>query len=218
MVRLKTTWANISYSSPLSLRALIDKSLSWSLLIGWTPILADWSIYHFSCSTYPYWSYTYSTAMLPNDLFQVSEISFLTSMLIIYLLAMLTELYMYCWFGNEIMYKVVNRDIQNSLNSFYWNGFFQSLNIGDACYLSEWYDCSESAKNELLIIMQRTRKPLKITTLGLSTLSLATFTSVSIVLLKSSSARLLFMTHPRSSSLHSKHLQTIYIYLANLPV
>lgn len=105
----------------------------------------------------------------------------MTSMLIFYLLAMLTELYMYCWFGNEIMHKVCDSSFAKYFNiSLHWSTFFQSYNIGDACYLSEWYDCSESAKKNLLTIMQRTRKPLKITTFGFATLSLTTFTSVSI--------------------------------------
>ncbi|XP_050306279.1 odorant receptor Or2-like [Anthonomus grandis grandis] len=75
-----------------------------------------------------------------------------------FFVAMMCQLGMYCWFGNEI---IIN-----------------STAIRDACYESDWVDYSVRVRKILLIIMERGKKPLYLTAGKFSILSLASFTSV----------------------------------------
>ncbi|KAF2904104.1 hypothetical protein ILUMI_02057, partial [Ignelater luminosus] len=50
-----------------------------------------------------------------------------------------------------------------------------SLQIGHACYMSEWYLSNNRTRKYLFIIMERSKRPLKITTMKISALSLSAF-------------------------------------------
>ncbi|XP_066245772.1 odorant receptor 94a-like [Euwallacea similis] len=78
--------------------------------------------------------------------------------MIIYLTAMLCQLGLYCWYGNEII--------------------FESYGIGNACYESDWTNCGPQAKRMLFIIMEGSKRPLRMRAGKFSDLSLASFTSV----------------------------------------
>ncbi|KAK5647660.1 hypothetical protein RI129_002552 [Pyrocoelia pectoralis] len=79
-------------------------------------------------------------------------------MLLNYIIILMIQLFMYCWYGNEIMLK--------------------SVEIGDACYKIDWYHRDKSVGQFLFIIMERSKRPLTVTTVKLSTLSLTAFKSL----------------------------------------
>nr|AWT23255.1 OR1 [Hycleus cichorii]AWT23256.1 OR6 [Hycleus cichorii] len=79
--------------------------------------------------------------------------------LLFYFTAMLVQLWMYCWFGNEIILK--------------------SIQVGDACYNSKWYELdSKLIKNYVFLIMERCKRPIAISVYGLATLSLTSYVSI----------------------------------------
>nr|QBB72962.1 odorant receptor [Protaetia brevitarsis] len=75
-----------------------------------------------------------------------------------YFITMMAQLTLYCWYGNEIMLK--------------------SVQIGEACYFSQWYTCTADVKRSIFIIMEKSRRPLAITALKFTTLSLETFAAI----------------------------------------
>ncbi|KAF2881802.1 hypothetical protein ILUMI_24358 [Ignelater luminosus] len=70
-----------------------------------------------------------------------------------------TELVLFCAAGNEIT--------------------LQSENIRDACYMSQWVNCGPSVRKTLFIIMERSKRPFKLSAAGFVFLSLDTLVSVS---------------------------------------
>ncbi|XP_024875309.1 uncharacterized protein LOC112456788, partial [Temnothorax curvispinosus] len=72
-----------------------------------------------------------------------------------YVIGMCVQIYIYCWSGNEIMFK--------------------SMSIGDAVYHMDWPLLSAKEKKELLMIMMRSSIPIKFTSSFLITLSLQSF-------------------------------------------
>lgn len=54
----------------------------------------------------------------------------------------------------------------------------QSQNIVQACYECEWYEFDAPARRTLFIIMERAKRPLKLTAAKIAELSLETFTKV----------------------------------------
>ncbi|KAK5647664.1 hypothetical protein RI129_002556 [Pyrocoelia pectoralis] len=79
-------------------------------------------------------------------------------MLLNYIIILMIQLFIYCWYGNEIMIK--------------------SVQIGEACYKIDWYNRDKSVGQFLFIIMERSKRPLTVTTVKLSTLSLTSFKSL----------------------------------------
>ncbi|XP_049817792.1 odorant receptor 94a-like [Aethina tumida] len=75
-----------------------------------------------------------------------------------YFMAMIVQLSIYCWNGNEIILK--------------------STATRDACYNSNWIKCGSSIRKMLFIISERSKRPLYLSAGKFSKLSLATFTSV----------------------------------------
>lgn len=72
----------------------------------------------------------------------------------------LTELFVFCWFGNELIEE--------------------SKKLGLAIYSSSWYTFSPTFKSTLIIFQQNTQKDLYFTPGGFTTLSLKTFANVSM--------------------------------------
>nr|XP_015833429.1 PREDICTED: odorant receptor 94a isoform X1 [Tribolium castaneum] len=99
-----------------------------------------------------------STAALALTMFQLSLISSINTTALThfaYMMGMLSEILLYCWFGNEIEVK--------------------SYLIPNAAYESQWMHQDRSVAKNLLILGCRCRKPIKITAINLFTLSLPTF-------------------------------------------
>ncbi|XP_018566967.1 odorant receptor Or2-like [Anoplophora glabripennis] len=85
---------------------------------------------------------------------------------VFYFAAMMCQLGMYCWFGNEIIVKVNICAI------------FLSSDTKTACYESDWIDCEVKVRKILIIIMERSKRPLFLTAGKFSVLSLNSFTTV----------------------------------------
>ncbi|XP_050305967.1 putative odorant receptor 92a [Anthonomus grandis grandis] len=92
------------------------------------------------------------------QLVNVKIFSFQFFSMLLFLLAMMCQLGVYCWFGNEII--------------------LNSAAIRKACYDSDWVDYSVRVRKILFIIMERGKRPLYLTAGKFSILSLASFTSV----------------------------------------
>ncbi|XP_071639793.1 uncharacterized protein [Temnothorax longispinosus] len=75
-----------------------------------------------------------------------------------YVIGMCVQIYIYCWSGNEVMFK--------------------SMSIGDAVYHMDWPFMSAKEKKELLMIMMRSSIPIKFTSSFLITLSLQSFKNI----------------------------------------
>nr|ALR72557.1 odorant receptor OR12 [Colaphellus bowringi] len=79
-------------------------------------------------------------------------------MLISFLMCMLTEQFIYCWFGNDIIYK--------------------SAQISNAAYNTPWTECDLRFKKILLQFLIQTKKPIQIKVGGLFAMSIDAFKSV----------------------------------------
>ncbi|EFN79916.1 Odorant receptor 46a, isoform A [Harpegnathos saltator] len=88
---------------------------------------------------------------------------FATATLVIYTICMFVQIYVYCWSGNEVILK--------------------STNVGDAIYHTDWPLLTISEKKDLLMIMIRSTIPIKFTSSFLITLSLQSYSNVSIATL-----------------------------------
>ncbi|XP_065169375.1 odorant receptor 94b-like [Atheta coriaria] len=83
-------------------------------------------------------------------------------LLILYINCMMCQVIMYCWYGNEIL--------------------FESDGLGESCYMSNWYEGSVSDKKFIFIMMERSKRQLRMTAGKFFTLSLPTL----VMILKSS--------------------------------
>ncbi|KAL1506460.1 hypothetical protein ABEB36_005823 [Hypothenemus hampei] len=78
--------------------------------------------------------------------------------IICYIMAMLLQLGIYCWFGNNV--------------------YFESLKVIHSCSLSHWYEESNGVKKMLLILMERTKRPLQFKALNFTTINANTFVAI----------------------------------------
>ncbi|KAB0790785.1 hypothetical protein PPYR_15295 [Photinus pyralis] len=105
--------------------------------------------------------FTCSIIVICNTVFYIILMWTINSqfvMLLDYLIILMLQLFMYCWYGNEIILK--------------------SVKIGEACYKFNWCDSGTPVRQTLFIIMERSKRPLTITTVKLSTLSLSAYKSI----------------------------------------
>nr|XP_023027980.1 odorant receptor 13a-like [Leptinotarsa decemlineata] len=84
----------------------------------------------------------------------------------VYFIAMMIQLAMYCWFGNEIIAKVM-AGISSFLSP-----------ISDACYEFKWFESDLETRKTIITIMERSKQPLFLKVEKFSILSLQAFTSV----------------------------------------
>ncbi|XP_011704298.1 PREDICTED: odorant receptor 46a, isoform B-like [Wasmannia auropunctata] len=82
--------------------------------------------------------------------------------LIIYTTCMLTQIFIYCWFGNKVKLK--------------------SLQLTDSIFQMEWPIMDNNMKKSLLIIMKRAMTPIEISTVYILSMNLDSF----VALLKTS--------------------------------
>ncbi|XP_023027006.2 odorant receptor 45a-like [Leptinotarsa decemlineata] len=75
----------------------------------------------------------------------------------VFILMMFYQIYWYCWFGQNIIIK--------------------SVEVGEACYLTNWYDSDLRVRKTISIIMERCKKPVKLTA-NLFTLDIAMLVSI----------------------------------------
>ncbi|TGZ57996.1 Odorant receptor [Temnothorax longispinosus] len=86
----------------------------------------------------------------------VTDIATLAS----YIICMFMEIFYYCWAGNEVTLK--------------------SAGFGDKIYNMDWVLMTNSEQKDLLMIMKRSTKPIKLSSSFLVTLSLESYSNVSI--------------------------------------
>nr|QNH68054.1 odorant receptor 30 [Apriona germarii] len=101
------------------------------------------------------------TLVICSSMFQLSVVQIGTLeffMLLFYLICMLIEQFVYCWFGNEVIYK--------------------SAAIFQSTYNTPWVDCNVKFRKILLQFMTQTYRPISILTGGLFTMSVSVFINV----------------------------------------
>nr|CAI5822369.1 unnamed protein product [Callosobruchus analis] len=76
-----------------------------------------------------------------------------------YLSCMLIEQFLYCWFGNQLIYK--------------------SQNIFNSVYNIPWINCDMKCKKNLLQFMTQTKWPIVIRARGFFKMNMSVFISVS---------------------------------------
>ncbi|XP_025155995.1 odorant receptor Or2-like [Harpegnathos saltator] len=101
-----------------------------------------------------------STLVMCSNLFQLAIATIDANIvpLILYTACTLSQIFIYCWFGNEIKIK--------------------SLQVADNIYRIEWLALDNSIKKSLLLIMKRSVSPIEFTTAVVITMNLDSFVSV----------------------------------------
>lgn len=136
-----------------------------------------------------------SSTVLCLSIYQMSTLDLFSMDIVFsysYLGSMLMEVYLYCWFGNEMTLKVgtVFRVMHTSINHRNIGGIFflnppnfqlhlQSNEVGDAIYQMDWTILPVDILKDFLLIMTRSMKPLKISCGHVLILSVESFMSVS---------------------------------------
>ncbi|XP_044760903.1 odorant receptor Or1-like [Coccinella septempunctata] len=78
--------------------------------------------------------------------------------LVSYSVTIVFQIYMFCHYGNELHYE--------------------SISIGNAIYMSDWYTFDKESKRMLIMLMERAKKPLLFKAGSLLPLSIGTFVSI----------------------------------------
>ncbi|EFN72308.1 Putative odorant receptor 22c, partial [Camponotus floridanus] len=101
-----------------------------------------------------------SILVLCTSLYHLSShmtITYIISM-IMYVLCMFVQIFVYCWAGNEVILK--------------------STGLSDAVYEMDWISMPINKQKDLLIIMKRSTRPIIFTSSFLVTLSLESYVNV----------------------------------------
>lgn len=107
--------------------------------------------------------------------------------LAIYSSCMLTQIYIFCWYGNEVKLKVYsfhdnnesNPSIQSVTSYFFFFIILQSLDISNMIFELDWPDLDNTTKRDLLMIMMRASYPIEMTSVHVITMNLDSFVIVS---------------------------------------
>ncbi|KAL0116260.1 hypothetical protein PUN28_011237 [Cardiocondyla obscurior] len=102
-----------------------------------------------------------SMMIICSNLYQLTKSTLNTDhfSLIMYTCCMLTQIFIYCWFGNKVKLK--------------------SLQLTDSIFQMEWPLVDNNIKKSLLIIMKRSMEPIEISTVYILTMNLDSFVTVS---------------------------------------
>ncbi|XP_011704297.1 PREDICTED: odorant receptor 46a, isoform A-like [Wasmannia auropunctata] len=95
----------------------------------------------------------YKLASIPNLMINGSIIT-----LILYTACMLSQIFLYCWFGNELKLK--------------------SIGLATGIYKMEWFRLDIKTKKDLLLILRRTMIPIEFNSAVIVTLNLDSFVSL----------------------------------------
>ncbi|RZC39318.1 7tm 6 domain containing protein, partial [Asbolus verrucosus] len=87
------------------------------------------------------------------------------------------EIFMFCWFGNEVEVKVYN-NFPLVLTTHITLFFFKSNQLPYAAYESNWINAPTDVKTKMILFIMRCQKPCKMSALNLFYLSLNTFMSI----------------------------------------
>ncbi|RZC35895.1 uncharacterized protein BDFB_003881 [Asbolus verrucosus] len=92
------------------------------------------------------------------QLSMVDPLTFNFLSMVIYLITMLSEIYLYCYYGSTLIEE--------------------SNNLANAIYMGKWYDYDAKSKKGLIMLMERSKKPMTVTAGKILDLSLVTFTTL----------------------------------------
>ncbi|XP_078032561.1 uncharacterized protein LOC144467574 [Augochlora pura] len=101
---------------------------------------------------------------------------------LLYALCMLMQIFYYCWYGNEVKRKVHCRCKKPQLPGFVTfsrDHPFQSLEVPDWIFASNWASLDDNTKKTLLMIMMRATFPIKFSTARIVSVNIDSFMSVS---------------------------------------
>ncbi|XP_018403365.1 PREDICTED: odorant receptor 46a-like [Cyphomyrmex costatus] len=103
-----------------------------------------------------------STMIMCSNLYQVAKATLNSDhiSLIMFTCCMLTEIFIYCWFGNQVKLK--------------------SLQLTDSIFQMNWPILDNNVKKSLLLIMKRAMTPIEISTVYILTMNLDSFVMVGI--------------------------------------
>ncbi|CAD6216186.1 GSCOCT00004404001.3-RA-CDS, partial [Cotesia congregata] len=105
--------------------------------------------------------YTLSSLILCMCVQSLTKLAFMGPefvFLLVFLGCMLLQIYLYCWYGNEVM--------------------LESMDLSVSIYKMNWYFLTNECKKDLLIMKTRTLEPIKYTSGTLIELSLDSFTNL----------------------------------------
>ncbi|CAG4965516.1 unnamed protein product [Parnassius apollo] len=139
-----------------------------------------WRNGYYSCSFYSIYKYV---TMIENAFSLASALQFMLSAMVlclvgvqflsienpsshcmqimwmaVYLTCMLTEVFILCWFGNQLIIK--------------------SLELQNAAFASPWLGTDSTDKLFIIILMERSKRPLQVTAGKIFTLSLDAYTNL----------------------------------------
>ncbi|XP_066583901.1 odorant receptor 46a-like isoform X2 [Prorops nasuta] len=102
-----------------------------------------------------------SSLVLCTTMFQIVQkdlMSMQALSLVLYLNSLFVQIFIYCWFGNEVL--------------------LSSYEIGDAIYKIDWTMLEVDTQKGLIMMMNRSMKPIQITTASIISLNLDSFTTL----------------------------------------
>ncbi|XP_011882884.1 PREDICTED: uncharacterized protein LOC105570367 [Vollenhovia emeryi] len=112
--------------------------------------------------------------------------------LILYTACMLSQIFLYCWFGNELKLK--------------------STGVANSIYNMEWHILDNKSKRDLLLIMKRSMIPIEFTSAVIITMNLESF--VSLLKASYSAYNLLKRSHRQVVQIkHKVFVSALYIHI-----
>ncbi|XP_043264943.1 odorant receptor 46a-like [Colletes gigas] len=105
--------------------------------------------------------FTVSTLVVCFSLYILAKRTSFNSMvlqIIMYISCMLTQIFVYCWFGNEVKLK--------------------SLEISNMCFKIDWTLLDNNTRRILLMIMKRASEPIEFTSIYIVTMNLEAFVNI----------------------------------------
>lgn len=120
--------------------------------------------------------------MLKKDILSTEFLS-----MTLYLSTLLAQIFIYCWYANEVKLKVCPLNGKRSINdrlSFGANEDcvdLQSTHISEVVFESDWSELNEDLKRDLMFMMQRTAYPVEFSFLHMVDVNLDSFMAVNMI-------------------------------------
>lgn len=105
---------------------------------------------------------------------QTNPASFDAVSIYIFILVILGQIFFYCYFGTLLFQEVSLRSLKFIIIGF----FFKNNTLNEAIYLSRWYEYDVKCRKSLIILMERSKRPMVVTAGKITTVTIATFMEV----------------------------------------
>jgi hypothetical protein len=96
-----------------------------------------------------------------------------------YLGVLFFQIFFYCYYGTMLIEEVMFEKFLQYLSLTLL--LFQNNTLSSAIYMSKWYEYGVTSKRALIILMERSKKPMVVVAGKVFDLSLQTFTTVRYV-------------------------------------